>query len=163
MNISNDQVVEAYGDHHDGIYIYKNNRKVGFITDLKIKLDKEKRTKTKVKANSARLTKESHENALILCDDLTTHLAPYDAEVFMNICQPNIKVAGSTLYIIAGAFGKPHRMSVMHPNLEFDDLAIYFSDYSMTGGATSKNSIMLNNLEIDDIVSIVKKLIKDAN
>ena len=44
--ITNDRVTQAYGDRNDGIYVYKGDRRIGFITDLKAKLLKELKAQT---------------------------------------------------------------------------------------------------------------------
>lgn len=44
--ISNDRVTKAYGDRNDGIYVYKGDCRIGFITDLKAKLLKELKDQT---------------------------------------------------------------------------------------------------------------------
>lgn len=39
--ISNDRLVNRYGTHYDGIYVWNNDRRIGFLTDLRQKFLKE--------------------------------------------------------------------------------------------------------------------------
>lgn len=47
--ITTEMVVEAYGDTTDGISVFKGNRRVGYITDLKKDLAKQVKRKTTIK------------------------------------------------------------------------------------------------------------------
>ena len=156
MNYSNDEVVAAVeGDSHDGIYVYKNNRKIGFITDLRVKLNRESSKKAKQKVNSKRLAAELQQEAINLKDELYDYLKDDDkVEVFINITQPNIKVGEeTTIYCMAGLNDK-HRISITTNLMDFDNMSIIFSGYSLSQ-PTSNSSIVINNVNIQEILEIV--------
>ena len=95
--ISNEMIVDVYGDRHDGIYVYKGSKNVGFLTDLRKKLASDNKLKTKQKEYRNKKSEERkealHESVPEMVDFLKNHLVKYDAEVFINQTQPNVHIS----------------------------------------------------------------------
>ena len=162
--ISNDMIVDVYGDRHDGIYVYKGSKNVGFLTDLRKKLASDNKLKTKQKEYRNKKSEERkealHESVPEMVDFLKNHLVKYDAEVFINQTQPNVHINGCVCYVVVEPLTLQHRLGIKHPVLTQDDMADEVGNQFRISASDSTNHILLNGLSQDDIVEVIIKLCK---
>ncbi|WMU95662.1 hypothetical protein [Escherichia phage pEC-M719-6WT.2] len=162
--ISNEMIVNEYGDRHDGIYVYKGTKKIGLMTDLRKKLASNKKLKAKQKEYRDKKSEERkealHESVPEMVDFLKNHLVKYDAEVFINQTQPNVHINGCVCYVVVEPLTLQHRLGIKHPVLTQDDMADEVGNQFRISASDSTNHILLNGLSQDDIVEVIIKLCK---
>lgn len=160
--ITNEMVVAEFGDRHDGIYVYNGSKKVGFISDLRLTLGRKVSQKLKQKAYSTKQTEERREAMPQAVDNMVEFLSNNlpNAEVFINITQPNVRIDGHKFYIICDPLtDKYNRLGIMHSELSSDEVAALI-DNSHKVQSESARHVLVNGLSRDDIIEVIKKLCK---
>lgn len=160
--ITNEAVVEEFGDRHDGIYVYKGSKKIGFLTDLRLTLGRKLSQKVKQKAYSTKQTEERREAMPQAVDNMVEFLTNNlpDAEVFVNISQPNVHINGHKFYIICDPLtDKFNRLGIAHSTLTSDEVAALIDNSHKVQSESAKH-VLVNGLSRDDIVEVIKKLCK---
>lgn len=160
--ISNDMVVTEFGDRHDGISVYKGTKRVGFLSDLRLTLGRKLAQKVKQKAYSTKQTEERREAMPQAVDNMVEFLTNNlpNAEVFINISQPNVHIDGHKFYIICDPLtDKFNRLGIAHSTLSSDEVAELI-DNSHKVQSESARHVLVNGLSRDDIVEVIKKLCK---
>lgn len=159
--ISNDMLVEAYGTRHDGIYVYNGMRIVGFLSDLRKKFASDKKSQQKQKEYRNKKSEERREaldeSVPLMVEFLTNNLTKYDAEVFINQTQPNVKMNGCTCYVVVEPLTLQHRLGIKHPRMSQCDMASEVEGFRISA-SDHENHILLNGLSQDDIVETIIKL-----
>lgn len=161
--ISNDMVVSKYGTHHDGISVFNGNRRVGFITDLRIHMARAEATRKKQKEYSNKVN-EARAEALPeaveeMREYLDNQLTKYGAEVFINISQPNVHANGCKCYVIVDPIYGKHRLGVLHRELDFSQMAEEIEPcFKLTPSEHSNRHILISGMSRDDIVEAIIKL-----
>ncbi|ANM46492.1 inhibitor of host transcription [Morganella phage vB_MmoM_MP1] len=162
--ITNEMVVAKYGDNTDGIFVYKNGRSVGYLTDLRIAYHKKVRTNKKQKEYSNRINERRKEEMPDLVEAtkefLENHLAKYDANVFVNISQPNVHMNGNKCYIICDPIGQKFQLGIYHTTYDYNYMSDEFPGIKCSPSSSSHH-ILFRGLERDDILEIIKKLCKN--
>ena len=158
--ITNEMIVKAYGDSTDGIQVFKGSRAVGYLTDLRVTMARNAKKKIKQKEYSTRYTEEKREampeavNAMV--EFLQNNLSKYDADVFINISQPNVKIAGITFYLICDPLGdKTNRLGISSPYHTAEELCMMFDTYKIQ--CDNPKTVLINSLSRDDIIEIINK------
>ncbi|QPB12375.1 inhibitor of host transcription [Providencia phage PSTCR6] len=163
QSITNEQLVEAYGTHHDGIYVYNGKKTVGFITDLRIAYGRKQKTRTKQKEYSNRINEKRRDAMPEAVEEmkqfLESHLAKYDAEVFINITQPNVHINGHKCYIIVDPIYQKHSIGIMHASMNYDEMAAELPGYNVQPNS-SRNHILVRSIERDLLLEIILQLCK---
>lgn len=160
--ISNDAIVAEFGDRHDGIFVYKGEKKVGFLSDLRLTMGRKSAQKLKQKAYSTKLTEERREAMPQAVENMVEFLSNNlpTAEVFINITQPNVKIDGHKFYIICDPLtDKYNRLGIVHSELSADEVASLI-DNSHKVQSESARHVLVNGLSRDDIIEVIKKLCK---
>lgn len=160
--ISNDMVVAEFGDRHDGISVYKGQKRVGFLSDLRLTLGRKAAAKVKQKAYSTKQTEERREAMPQAVDNMVEFLTNNlpKAEVFINITQPNVHIDGHKFYIICDPLtDKFNRLGIVHSELSSDEVAALI-DNSYKVQSESAKHVLVNGLSRDDIIEVIKKLCK---
>ncbi|AHY25207.1 inhibitor of host transcription [Pectobacterium bacteriophage PM2] len=160
--ITNEMVTAEFGDRHDGICVYKGNKNVGFLTDLRVTLGRKSSKKLKQKAYSTKLTEERREAMPGAVESMVEFLSNNlpGAEVFINISQPNVHIDRSKFYIICDPLtDKFNRLGIMHQTLTSEEISEMI-DNSHKLQSESARHVLVNGLSRDDIVEIIKKLCK---
>lgn len=158
--ISNDMIVAEYGDRHDGISVYKGQKRIGFLSDLRLALGRKSAAKVKAKAYSSKQTEERREAMPQAVDNMVEFLTNNlpNAEVFINITQPNVRIKGHKFYIICDPLtDKYNRLGILHGELTSDEVAMMI-DNSHKVQSESARHVLVNGLSRDDIVEVIKKL-----
>lgn len=160
--ISNDMVVAEFGDRHDGISVYKGQKRVGFLSDLRLTLGRKAAAKVKQKAYSTKQTEERREampQAVEAMVEFLTNNLP-KAEVFINITQPNVHIDGHKFYIICDPLtDKFNRLGIVHSELSSDEVAALIDNSHKVQSESAKH-VLVNGLSRDDIIEVIKKLCK---
>lgn len=160
--ITNEMLVAEYGDRHDGIYIYKGSRTVGFISDLRTAYAKnnKKRKKQKEYSNKvAEARREAMPEAVEeMKDFLENQLSKYDAEVFINISQPNVHLNGHKCYITVDPVYGKHRLGIIHASMNSSEMAEEVDTIYKLSPCDSDRQILINSIEKDAIVETIIKL-----
>lgn len=158
--ITNEMIVKAYGDSTDGIQVFKGSRAVGYLTDLRVTMARNAKKKIKQKEYSTRYTEEKREampeavNAMV--EFLQNNLSKYDANVFINISQPNVKIDGITFYLICDPLGdKTNRLGISSPYHTSEELCVMFETYKIQ--CENPKTVLINSLSRDDIIEIINK------
>lgn len=161
--ITNDMVVTAFGDTTDGIRVFKKERPVGYLTDLRVTLAKNLKKKVKQKEYSTRYAEEKREampeavNAMV--EFLQNNLTKYDANVFINISQPNVHIAGIKFYIICDPLtDKFNRLGISSPYHTAEELCVLFESYKIQ--TDGPKTVLINGLSRDEIIEIIKTCLK---
>lgn len=161
QSITNDMIVHAFGDRHDGIYVYKQNRNLGFLTDFRRKLATEMKSKVKQKEYRNKKCEERkealHESVPEMVEFLKNNLK-LDAEVFINQTQPNVHVNGHVCYVVVEPLTLQHRLGIKHKYMSQDDMAGEVGTQFRISASDNINHILLNGLSQDDIVETIHKL-----
>lgn len=160
--ISNEMVVAEFGDRHDGISVYKGAKRVGFLSDLRLTLGRKAAAKIKSKAYSTKLTEERREAMPQAVDNMVEFLSNNlpNAEVFINITQPNVHIDGHKFYVICDPLtDKFNRLGIVHSELSSDEVAALI-DNSHKVQSESARHVLVNGLSRDDIIEVIKKLCK---
>ena len=159
--ITNEMLVNKFGDRHDGISIYKGERRVGYLTDLRQTFAKEGRKKTKQKEYNTKATEARKEampeavGAMKLF--LESHLTKHGAEVFINETQPNVHINGSKCYIVVDPIYGKHRLGISHSELDSNDMAAMIDEFPISN-SSARRHVLWNSLSQDDIVEVIVKL-----
>lgn len=160
--ITNDQIVAEFGDHHDGIFVYKGEKKIGFLSDLRLKLGRKVAQKIKQKAYTTAQTEERREampQAVEEMIEFLTNNLP-NAEVFKNITQPNVHINGHKFYVICDPLtDKYNRLGIHHSEMDADEVAMLI-DTSHSISTESGKNVLVNGLSRDNIVEVIKTLCK---
>ncbi|ARB06019.1 hypothetical protein fHeYen901_246 [Yersinia phage fHe-Yen9-01] len=161
--ITNDMLVERYGSTHDGIRVFGSNGKpIGYLTDLRVAYSRDVKANKKQKEYNNKIA-EARRDAMPeaveqMKDYLKSQLVKYDAEVFINISQPNVHLNGCKCYITVDSLNdKSHRLGIMHPTLSVNDMSDMIQGFKVSNG-TSDNHILWNNLSADDIIDTIKRV-----
>lgn len=161
QTITNEMLVEKFGDRHDGISVYKGQRRVGYLTDLRQTFAKEGRKKTKQKEYNNKAAEARNEampesvGAMKLF--LESHLTKYDAEVFINETQPNVHINGCKCYITVDPIYGKHRLGISHCEMTADEMASEIEGFPISK-SPSRSHILMNTLSQDDIIEVIVKL-----
>lgn len=150
----------APGGNTDGIRIFlPNGRPLGYITDLRVQLNRKQSARAKQKEYSNKVTEERREKMPEAVDEmvefLTNHLP--GAKVFKNITQPNVWLNGALCYITVDPIYNQHRLGIGHPVLNSSDMADMVQGFRVSEG-NSEHHILWNGLSRDDIVETIKKV-----
>lgn len=162
MNISVNEVVKKYGTHTDGISVYKNRAKIGYITDLRLAMarDISKNKKQKEYRNKVcEQRREAMPEAVIeMKEFLDNQLGKFEAEIFINITQPNVHLNGHKCYIVVDPIYNKHRLGILHKTMDsYDMIESLGSNYRFSECET-RNHILINSIERDDIIEVIKKI-----
>ena len=163
QNISNDDVVAHFeGTSHDGIYVYKGQKKLGFISDLRVTMGRKLAAKFKQKQYSTKQVEERREAMPAAVEEMRSFLenqmSKYGAEVKINITQPNVHLNGHKCYIICDPLSdKFNRLGIKHLYKTGEDMAFELNGYKTQLDKAPKH-ILVNNLSRDEIVEVIKKL-----
>ncbi|QQG32164.1 inhibitor of host transcription [Citrobacter phage CkP1] len=159
--ITNEMLVEKYGDRHDGISIYKGSRRVGYLTDLRISYAKESKKKVKQKEYNTKATEARRDAMPEAVNEmkvfLENHLSKFNAEVFINETQPNVHINDCKCYIIVDPIYGKHRLGIQHSSLDANDMASLVDEFPISS-STAKHHVLWNSLSRDDIVEVIIKL-----
>jgi hypothetical protein len=160
--ISNEMVVAQFGDRHDGIQVYKNDRAVGFLTDLRTTMSRNAKKKIKQKEYSTRYTEEKREampeavNAMV--EFLSNNLK--DADVFINISQPNVHIKGAKFYLICDPLtDKTNRLGISSPAHTSEELCWMFETNKIQ--CDGPKNVLINSLSRDEIIEIINKVVSE--
>lgn len=160
--ISNEMVVAEFGDRHDGISVYKGQKRVGFISDLRLTIGRKAAAKIKQKVYSTKQTEERREampQAVASMVEFLSNNLP-NAEVFVNITQPNVRIDGHKFYIICDPLtDKFNRLGIVHSELSSDEVAALIDNSHKVQSESAKH-VLVNGLSRDDIIEVIKKLCK---
>lgn len=161
QQITNETVVAAFGDRHDGIWVYKGLKKVGYLSDLRTALSRSASKRSKQKEYNDRISEERREKMPEAVQEMKTFLESYlantGAEIFINISQPNVHINGHKCYIIVDPIYEKHQLGIMHKNMTYDDMASEIPSFSCSS-STSRNHILFRGLSSDDIINTIFKL-----
>lgn len=161
QQITNETVVAAFGDRHDGIWVYKGSKKVGYLSDLKTALSRSASKQSKQKEYNDRISEERREKMPEAVQEMKSFLESYlantGAEIFINISQPNVHINGHKCYIIVDPIYEKHQLGIMHKNMTYDDMASEIPSFSCSS-STSRNHILFRGLSSDDIINTIFKL-----
>lgn len=159
--ISNDQIVEHFGDRHDGIFVYKGLKTVGYLTDLRIALSRKASLKLKQKEYSNKVNEERNEKMPEAVEEmrefLDNNLSKFGCEVFVNITQPNVHVNGCKCYIIVDPIRGKHQLGIMHRELSYDLMAAEIPGFSCSN-TNSTRHILFRGMSKDDLIETIKKI-----
>lgn len=160
--ITTEMLIAEYGDRADDFYIWKGNKRIGFINDLRLTLGRKVAQKIKQKAYTTKQTEERREampGAVQEMVEFLTNNLP-NAEVFINITQPNVHINGHKFYIICDPMGdKYNRLGINHSELDENEVASLIDNSHSVTTEAGKN-ILVNTLSRDNIVEIIKTLCK---
>lgn len=162
--ITNEMIVNAFGDRHDGIQVFKNNKSVGFLTDLRVTLARNFKKKLKQKEYSNRVA-EARRDAMPdavqeMLEFLENQLSKYDARVFINETQPNVHINDCKCYIIVDPIYGKHRLGIYNPNKEASEMAEEVEQCFKISSSDALHHILINSMSRDDIVEAIVKLCK---
>lgn len=160
--ITTEMLIAEYGDRADDFYIWKGNKRIGFINDLRLTLGRKVAAKVKQKAYSTKQTEERREAMPQAVEEMVEFLANNlpNAEVFINITQPNVRIDGHKFYIICDPLtDKFNRLGIVHSELNSDEVSALI-DNSHKVQSESARHVLVNGLSRDDIVEVIKKLCK---
>lgn len=158
--ITNEMLVEKYGDRHDGICVYNGGKTVGYLTDLRIAFAKDQKKRKKQKEYNNQTTEKRRELMGYAVEEmkqyLETHLCKYGAEVMINISQPNVHLNGHKCYITVEPIYGAHRLGIQHASMTADEMAneVEFK----ISASDAPHHILMNGLTPDDIVETIIKL-----
>ncbi|AWD90387.1 inhibitor of host transcription [Erwinia phage Cronus] len=160
--ITNEMLVEKYGDRHDGICVFNGGKTVGFLTDLRTAFAKDQKKRRKQKDYTDRVT-EARRDAMPeavneMKEYLENQLAKYDADVFINLTQPNVHLNGHKLYITVDPIYGKHRLGIMHASMSSSELAEEVDTCYRISYSDSPRHILINGIEKDAIVETIIKL-----
>lgn len=159
--ITNDMVVASFGDRHDGLSVWKGTKRVGYLSDLRAALGRNKSKSLKQKEYNNRVSEERREKLPEAVQEMKSFLESYlsntDAVVFINISQPNVHINGHKCYIIVDPIYEKHQLGIMHKELTYDDMASLIPSFSCSS-STSRNHILFRGLSSDDIINTIFKL-----
>lgn len=161
--ITLDMVVNKYGTHSDGIFVWNGTKKVGFVTDLRTHMARKEAARKKQKEYTNRVNEQRAEALPEAVDEmidfLDNHLAKYGAEVFKNITQPNVHANGCKCYVIVDPIYCKHRLGIMHRELNYSEMAEYVEAcFKCSPSESSDRHILISGLSRDDIVEVILKL-----
>lgn len=160
--ISNEMLVEQYGDRHDGIKVYKGSRAVGFLTDLRKKYASNEKLKRKSKEYRNKRSEERLEMLPEAVEEmkefLDNQLAKYDCKVFVNITQPNVHINGCKCYIIVDPIYQKHRLGIVHSNMNYSEMAEELETCFNLTPSNHPNHILISGMSQDDIVETIVKI-----
>ncbi|WQN07485.1 transcription terminator [Escherichia phage vB-Eco-KMB23] len=160
--ITTEMVVEAYGDTTDGISVFKGNRRVGYITDLKKDLAKQVKRKTTIKEYRNRRLEQARDMLPDAVEEmkvfLENQLAKYDCDVFINQTQPNVHINSCKCYIIVNPLTGKHRLGISNPNRSASDMAEDVAACFKISKSPAEHHILINGLSQDDIIEVIKTL-----
>lgn len=160
--ITTEMVVEAYGDTTDGISVFKGNRRVGYITDLKKDLAKQVKRKTTIKEYRNRRLEQARDMLPDAVEEMKVFLenqfAKYDCEVFINQTQPNVHINSCKCYIIVNPLTGKHRLGISNPNRSASDMAEDVAACFKISKSPAEHHILINGLSQDDIIEVIKTL-----
>lgn len=163
--ITNEMVVEKYGDSTDGIFVYKNGKSVGYLTDLRIAYHKNHKTRKAQKEYNNKTTERSRELmpefVKETCEFLDNHLSKLGANVFINITQPNVHLNGNKCYVICNPISQKFQLGVYHKEYDYNYMAEEFPGTICSSSPTAEHHILFRSLERDDLLEIIKKLCKN--
>ncbi len=162
QSITNEMIVIKYGDRHDGIQVYKGNRRVGYLTDLRRDMFNAKKSRTKQKEynnKAAEARREAMPEAVEeMKDFLENQLSKYGAEVFINISQPNVHLNGNKCYITVDPVHGKHRLGIIHVSMDSSEMAEEVDTLYKLSPCVSDRQILINSIERDAIVETIIKL-----
>jgi cellobiose phosphorylase len=161
--ITNEMLVEKYGDRHDGISVYKGSRRVGYLTDLRMAYAKDNKKRKKQKEYNNKVTEARREAMPEAVNEmkefLENQLAKHNAEVFINETQPNVHINGCKCYITVDPIYNKHRLGIYHPEMSSSDMADEISGFTISK-SDSEHHVLWNSMTRDDIVETIIKLCK---
>ncbi|QOI66436.1 inhibitor of host transcription [Erwinia phage FBB1] len=162
QSITNEMIVTKYGDRHDGIQVYKGNRRVGYLTDLRRDMFSAKKSRTKQKEYNNRVTEQRREAMPEAVNEmkefLENQLSKLGAEVFINITQPNVHLNGHKCYItVDPTYGK-HRLGILHKSMTASEMSEEVDSCYKISPCVSEHQILINSIEKDAIVETITKL-----
>lgn len=160
--ITNDMLVEKYGDMHNGIQVFSKGRPVGYLSDLRMAYSKDQSKRKKQKEYNNKVT-EARRDAMPdavneALDYFKSHFSKYDCEVFINISQPNIHINECKCYIIIDPIYGLHRLGIHNPNKSADDMASEVGMNFKISNSNSPHHILINGLDYDAIVETITQL-----
>lgn len=160
--ITTEMLIAEYGDRADDFYIWKDNKRVGFINDLRLTLGRKVAAKIKQKAYTTAQTEERREAMPQAVEEMIEFLSNNlpNAEVFKNITQPNVHINGHKFYVICDPLtDKYNRLGIHHSELDADEVAMMIDNSHSISTESGKN-VLVNGLSRDDIVEVIKTLCK---
>ena len=160
--ITTDELISTFapGGSTDQIRIFAaNGRPVGYITDLRVILNRKQSTRAKQKEYSNKVTEERREKMPDAVEEMREFLENNltDAKVFVNISQPNVWINGCICYITVDPIYNQHRLGIGHPHLTENDMASMVQGFRVSNGG-SEHHILWNGLSRDDIIETIKKV-----
>lgn len=160
--ITGDELVEIYeGTHHDGIRVFKGQRQIGYITDLRVAYSRDQKRQKARKEYTNRINEERAEKMPEAVNEMVDFLKNnlrMPADVMINISQPNVHVNGCKCYIIVDPMHGKHRLGVSNPNRTASEMALDVDSSFKIQKSPAEHHILINGLSQDDIVEHIRKL-----
>lgn len=161
--ITPEELIEIYeGTHHDGIRIFRGNRNLGYITDLRVAYSRDQKRQKARKEYTNRINEERAEKMPEAVEEmrsfLDNHLTKYGADVMINISQPNVHVNGCKCYIIVDPIYGKHRLGVSNPRRTASEMAEDVDTCFKIQASPAEHHVLINGMSADDIVQAIIKL-----
>ena len=160
--ITANELVEIYeGTHHDDIRVFKGQRPIGYITDLRVAHARDQKRQKARKEYTNRINEERAEKMPEAVNEMVDFLKNnlrMPADVMINISQPNVHVNGCKCYIIVDPMYGKHRLGVSNPNRTASEMALDVDSSFKIQESPAEHHILINGLSQDDIVEHIRKL-----
>ncbi|AZU98633.1 hypothetical protein [Acinetobacter phage AbTZA1] len=151
--LTEDVLVEMFGDSKDWCSVFKDGKRVGYFADLRKEVLKRQTLADKKE-------RKKFHDSLMLNDNISEtkrflESRLKNAHVFINETQPNVHLNGSKFYIICGATPKI-RMGVTHKELDFDQIVQLAEREARQ--SSSKRHALFSNLDLEEAAQLIELL-----